>query len=407
MPKPRAAKLETPTARRRLTVRKKPYYTSIAPNIQLAYRRNAGAGSWSVRVTAHGADWLKRVALSDDLEPADGKTTLSYWQAIDAARVLARQQPGADSTRPITVAEALDQYEADLRARGGDVYNAAHVRVHLPPTLAAKPVQLITAVELRRWRDHLLAKGLRPSTVNRTRTGLKAALALAANLDERISNHRAWRVGLTALPDANVPRGDVVLTDAQTVKLIACAVAIDPRFGLYVSVLGLGVRGSQAGRLLVRDLGSDRLQMPTSLKGRGHKAVKRYPMPIPPTLARALADDARGRPNDAPLLVRADGQPWAYGRRGSKQRDLFRAAVTDAGLDPDRITPYSLRHSAIVRMLRRGLPIRLVASLVDSSASIIERNYSAFLAHHADDLARAALLDAPLPDNASAAGRRS
>src|SRR5438309_8083973 len=50
MPKPRAAKLETATARRRLAPRKKPYWTRLSPGIALGYRRNAGAGTWSVRV---------------------------------------------------------------------------------------------------------------------------------------------------------------------------------------------------------------------------------------------------------------------------------------------------------------------------------------------------------------------
>src|SRR5262249_59285770 len=52
MPKLRAAKLETPTARRRLEVRKKPYWTTISPGIHLGYRRNAGAAPWRGRVAA-------------------------------------------------------------------------------------------------------------------------------------------------------------------------------------------------------------------------------------------------------------------------------------------------------------------------------------------------------------------
>ena len=104
MPKPRAAKLETATARRRLEVRKKPVWTTISPGIGLGYRRNAGPGTWSVRSTnSDGADWIKRIGLADDLEPADGKHVLSYWQAIDLARALARRQPGADdANRPVT-----------------------------------------------------------------------------------------------------------------------------------------------------------------------------------------------------------------------------------------------------------------------------------------------------------------
>ena len=42
MPKPRAAKLETATARRKLPVRKKPFYVTVSPGIALGYRRNIG-----------------------------------------------------------------------------------------------------------------------------------------------------------------------------------------------------------------------------------------------------------------------------------------------------------------------------------------------------------------------------
>ena len=47
MPKPRIAKLETATARRKLPVRKKPFYITVSPGIALGYRRNIGGGSWS------------------------------------------------------------------------------------------------------------------------------------------------------------------------------------------------------------------------------------------------------------------------------------------------------------------------------------------------------------------------
>src|SRR5262245_58792563 len=119
MPKPRAAKVESATARRKLAVRKKPYWTRISPGIHLGYRRNAGAGTWSVRVADSGAEWIKKIALADDLEAASPPHVLSYWQAIDQARALARRQPGAadDESRPLTVSEALTLYEKDLLSR--------------------------------------------------------------------------------------------------------------------------------------------------------------------------------------------------------------------------------------------------------------------------------------------------
>ena len=71
MPKPRKSSLETPTARRKLAVRKNSYFVKISPGISLAYRRNQGAGVWSVRATdGHGGEWLKKIGIADDLEPA-------------------------------------------------------------------------------------------------------------------------------------------------------------------------------------------------------------------------------------------------------------------------------------------------------------------------------------------------
>jgi hypothetical protein len=69
MPKPRAAKLETATARRRLGPRKKPYWTRLSPGIALGYRRNAGAGTWSVRVADGGAEWIKRSPMISSRQP--------------------------------------------------------------------------------------------------------------------------------------------------------------------------------------------------------------------------------------------------------------------------------------------------------------------------------------------------
>src|SRR5262249_48004279 len=158
---------------------------------------------------------------------------LSYWQALDIARKLARRQPGdeADDARPITVAEALDQYEADLTARGGDVYNARRARVHVPAAMAGKPVALLSASELCRWRDGLAEKGLAPDTVNRVRTCLRAALSLAAKRDKRITNRHHWEDDLEALPNATRAR-NVILPDAVVGKIITTATRHDRALGL-------------------------------------------------------------------------------------------------------------------------------------------------------------------------------
>jgi integrase len=415
MPKPRAAKLETPTARHKLAVRKKPYWTTISPGIHLGYRRNQGGGTWSVRVSDSGAEWIKKMALADDLEGASPPHVLSYWQALDAARALARRQPGEaiDESRPLTVGEALDRYEADLRARGGSSYNAQHPRIHLPGVILNKPVALLGATELRKWRDSLLAKGLAPGTVNRTKTGLRAALELAAAHDPRIGNERAWKIGLAALPDSHRAR-NVILDDVGVRRIVAASYDRDHSLGVMVEVAAVtGARLSQLARLDVADLQADgppRLLMPLSAKGRArNKRHERRPVPISSSLALTLKQEAAGRPSEAPLLLRANGERWGHGRR-RHHRDDFRAVVEAAGLDPDKVTLSALRHSSIVRQLLANVPIRVVATLHDTSVKMIERTYSRHIASYSDDIARRALLQTEPPSAANVValpGRRS
>lgn len=394
MPKPRASKLETPSSRARLTPRKKPYYVKIAPGIHLGFRRNAGPGTWSVRFADGGTEWLKKIGLADDVEPAAPPAVLNYWQAIEAARNLARKQPGAvdDDSRPLTVAEALDRYQAHLAANGGDTGNVTRVRGHLPAALAGKPIVLLGAVELKRWRDALAGK-LTPASVNRTVSMLKAALSLAAAHDPRIGSTGAWKVGLASLSNAHRAR-NVILDDDTVIRIVGAAHGRDGAFGLLIEVLATtGARLSQVARLEVGDLQAERarLMMPLSAKGRDRaKRHERRAVPIPHGLVAKLEQVAAGRPANAPLLTRRNDR-WGP-KNNKKDRKAFREIVAGLGLAPDVVTPYALRHSNIVRMIRAGTPIRIIASLHDSSITMIERSYSKHISEHSDDIVRPALL---------------
>ena len=76
--RPRASRLETRTARLKLTVREKPYeFTPISPGIALGYRRNGAAGTGSrAPPTAKVANWTKRAAIADDFEKTYGEHVL-------------------------------------------------------------------------------------------------------------------------------------------------------------------------------------------------------------------------------------------------------------------------------------------------------------------------------------------
>jgi integrase len=388
----RSAKLENRSARLRLPIAKKPVFVKIGPSLGLGYRRNQSAGTWVARVAdGRGGNWTKAVGTADDFEDADGHAVLDFWQAQEKARAIGRADH-AGAAKPATVAEALANYEADLKTRGGDIGNVARVRVHLPAGLLNKTVALLGSGELRKWRDRL-GKSLAPATVNRTATGLKAALNLAAEHDERIANRRAWESGLSSIPDAEQSR-NVILTEPVVRLLIAEAYRHSTQFGRLVEVAAVtGARISQLARLEVQDLQADReaprLMMPTSRKGRGQKVVQRRPVPIPVGLGAKLTRLAVARPATAPLLTKPSGAPW----NKSDHSRLFGRAARAIGQDPERVTIYALRHTNIVRQILAGVPVRIVAAGHDTSVAMLERTYSRHIGDHSDALARATLLD--------------
>jgi integrase len=392
----RSSMLETPEVRRKLPVSKKPVFAAkIGRGLTLGYRRNKTAGTWVVRVAdGKGGNWTAAIGTADDLAKADGTDILDFWQAQDEARAKARLGPDGDGDdgRPATIAKALDRHEADLAIRGGDTGNVTRVRARLPDTLARKSIALVTARELRSWRDGLVDE-LAPATVNRTANALKAALNLAADHDERILSRRAWEIGLASIHDAEESR-NVILDEAAVRMIVANAAEQSAEFGLLVEAAAVtGARVGQLARLEVQDLqdgrGDPRLMMPSSRKGRGQKKISRRPVPIPAGLAAKLRITAKSRPPAVSLLTKPSGEPW----KKSDHSRLFARAVRWAGLDCDKVTIYALRHSSIVRQLLAGVPVRVVAVNHDTSVAMIERTYSRYIGDHADALARKALLD--------------
>ena len=341
-----------------------------------------GRGSRAGR-TATGGYWTKGIGLADDHEDANGSSVLTFWQAQDRARALVRGG-SEQGERPATVAEALEHYAADLKARGSGTANARRVKSLLPQSLGRKAVAALGARELRQWRDGLLAR-MKASSADRTARMMKAALNLAAKDDPRIVNANAWKTGLARLQEAEPPANKII--DDKTVRrIVAAARDLDPQFGLLVETLATtGARPSQALRLEaadVQDGDAPRLMMPSSRKGR-RRSVARQPVPIPQSLALALMRRSDGRDRGALVF---GGQ--SSDRAGRTFRQLAASLRLDAG-----VSLYSLRHSSIVRQLLAGVPTRVVAAHHDTSVPVLEHTYSRHISTISDSVVRRALID--------------
>ena len=400
----RDSSLQTREARSRLKPRGKPYWRGIEQGLHVGYRKpRKGPGRWLARRYKGNQDYeFIPLGTADDFADADGVVVLSFKQAQEHAQQLARGNAGnvGEDRRAVTVAVALDHYEADLRARGAEVANATRVRLHLGKTLAERPVALLTSKSLMSWRNGLLSSMTR-SSATRVCRAFKAALNLVADQSDGAQGRSAWELGLKSFDGATAERHrNVVIPDEHVLRIVAAAAQQSEEFGLFVETIATtGARPSQLSRARVRDLGRDHLEMPSSRKGRREKQLSHRRVPIALSLAKRLrqAAAAAGKGDDALLFTRPDGQRW---KRTDHSRPFARTVVR-AGLDPAVVTLYALRHSSITRQLVAGVPIRVVAALHDTSTLMVEKTYSVEIDKHVDSIVRPALLntEAPLPSN--------
>jgi integrase len=399
------------------------HWRGIDPDTHLGYRKGKRGGRWLARwYSGQGKYSQVTLATADD---KIGAGTLSFDAAVKIARetvTKARLEAAAAAAGPIiTVGLAIEEYikrrDARATARAGrptrsDASSRLRLHVTSNAKLAATELSQLKESELAAWRASLTGK---LATRKRLSSDFRAALNAAATASHRSLPAEIGSIiarGLrpseieNATPIEPVARDNQILTDHQVRAIVSAAAEVDSTQSwngdlarMVLLLASTGARFSQLIRMRVADVQTSRLLIPVSRKGRSREEIK-TPVPVSRDVIEALEPIIRGRASDAMLLER-----WFHVQngRGKWQRDergpwrasfeitkVFRVVALAAGLPG--VTAYSLRHSSIVRGLRAGLPIRLVASLHDTSTVMIERFYARFIADGLEDLAAAVVV---------------
>lgn len=393
-------------------------------HIHLGYRKGKRGGRWLVRWYRGDQKYRQEtIGVADDKLESDGINSLNYDQAEKAAKkhvAKDRQRINAESAGPVlTVKDAIEKYVAKRDAavairKGkaeGEVKSDAHRLVrHVLSNedLANTLLYRLTKEQLTKWRDGL---GGAVSTRQRTANDLRAALReLAPNADIRevIADGLDW--GNDESP-VQVARDNQILTDDQVRRLIQAAGENDDDGDLFRMVIVLcatGARFSQVARIRVGDVqaSESRIIVPPSWKGKPSKQKPPIRVPIGSDVLTALLPVTIGRKKSDPLLerwrheqagrdTRTGRTIWRRKERGAwtTASELTRpfAAIAEAAGMPGTI-PYALRHTSIMRGLKAGLPIRLVAANHDTSVEMIERHYGRFISDALDELAARAVV---------------
>ncbi|MBR0969707.1 tyrosine-type recombinase/integrase [Bradyrhizobium japonicum] len=433
------------TAKARSRLEPGVHWRRLDAEAHLGYRKGKQSGVWLVRWRNHheGASYKQTtIGAANDVNDKPAVGVLTFQQANKTAGdavARARVEAAAQAAGPApTVRSAVEAYIEERDARewrrtGRDVRSDAANRLRRyvlgqdkrgnqraieAAPLAAVHLHVLNEDHMLTWREGL-PKGLKVTTKQRLMNDLKAALNASW---PRLSADRK-KLNPTFLADVkagfkaeriddddetSVARDNQILTDQQVAEILQAALEVDRKQGfdgdLYQVVVCLaatGARYAQVRRMRVGDLQASerRLMVPGSYKGRGGNGGS-VPVPVGDDVIEALLPATVGRPSDATLFERwiheqgPNGIEWKRSERGPwKRAELTRpwSAIRERTATPDLI-PYALRHSSIVRGLRKGLPIQHVAKLHNTSVKMIERHYAKYIATALEDLARAAVV---------------
>ena len=422
--------VEVPMSTRNARAKLEPgiYWRSIDADTQLGYRKSLRTGKWSVRWRVGKGYKQGPLATADDAIDADGDTTLTFAQAESAARHHVRERRADEALKAagplLTVQMAIDEYVAEREARElpstgretgkkKDARSRLHRYVLADSKLAQLAVGKLTSERLGQWRSSLPSK-LAPASRVRLASDFKAALNRAARVhrkklpsDIEVSIRHGFATEQAETPQA---REAQILTDSDVRRIVAAAAKVDQdgEWGgdlerMVIVLAATGARFSQVKRLKVADAQPSkmRLMVPVSLKGRGTKRITKTSRPVGEDVMLALRPLMAGRKGTDLLLIRPRRKQltptvWTTVSReawssASELTRPWRAIVAEAEL-PSDIVPYALRHTSIVRGLNAGLNVRHVAALHDTSSTMIERHYSAYIVDAMDELAAKAII---------------
>lgn len=359
--------------RERLKVQREPYWQRLRVGCFLGYRpsKRGGKGTWIARAYDEDAGKYRVKSLGDfGTLPGNEMFAAAKKEAEKLADLV--EAGGQIRSKIETVADACKEY-AKSRPEAGQRFR----RYVYDDPIAKVKLDRLRRRHVREWRERLEAQPAlvsrrkegepchrkrAASTVNRDMAIFRAALATVLSPGAP-NSEAAWQEALRATPNVN-GRRTLYLDRGQRRQLLD---AIAPEAAAFVRALCLlPLRPGALAALTVGDFDPRTAELSIGKDKTGKPRRIRLPVEA----ATLLADQGKGKPPGAPLLMRANGKAWD---RNSWKLPIAAAAAA-AGLPRDT-TAYTLRHSTITDLVSAGLPLLTIAQISGTSADMIERHY--------------------------------
>jgi integrase len=396
-----ARELGSRSARQRLPIQARPYFTHLGSGLSLGYRRGQRGGTWIAR--AYDVERGYRfcpLGMANDVAESVG---LSFQAAQDAAQAFYRDLGKADasglSLARYTVAQAAEDWLANFKGSDRSKQtSAANVRNYILPILGAIELRKLTRQHVEKWlqgvakqKPHKVIareaaiKQLPPSrrsklvydptdaetirkrrdTANRIFNDLKAILNRAADNEVELSRN-VWE-SVDKFQNVSIAKNEYLTLEEVQRFFAVCPT--DFRNLVQAAV----VTGCRYGELCtVRVSAYDpNIHALTILQSKTGKLKQVFLTEEEAKFFDTLCADKQGSEY---MLLRADGKPWQKSHQQPRMRAMLKAAKIDRN-----VRFHDLRHTFATLMMMNGTSLQLVANqLGHSGTRIAEKHYAHF-----------------------------
>lgn len=262
-----------------------------------------------------------------------------------------------------------------------------HLNERLAPYFKAQRPEKLTDFTISHYVKHRRDQGAAMATINRE----------LSTLSHFLNRCIEWK-WMRADQKPKIPKGQevrkkiVVLTEADKRALMTAAMSDqDPLTWLFAAVaMGTGMRHSEILRIRWDDIDFTNRRIYVGKAKAGQRE-----QPIPTSLATLLQKEHA-------QLGEPDGWLFPTSRKDAKHEhrqqmsEQFRRAVARAKLDPAKVTPHVLRHTAITGLVKEGVDLPTVQRISGHKTLAMVLRYTHLSDDHIDH--SVAKLDAAFAD---------
>jgi integrase len=266
----------------------------------------------------------------------------------------------------MTFGDAADLYWKMLQESGGRrmTEKEQHLRLHLRPHLGRMPISQITTFTLENLRKKMRDAGLSEGTIN-------SVFATYRHIGNKLHEWKKTDTPLPMIKLRNIDnRRDYVLSPEEKARLLDVALNdSNDRIWLFIQIgLNTSLRHAEILSLKFEDFDFKRRRIGVRVKGGDWRE-----QPLTPSVAEIINNEQE---------MAAEGQTWLFPNPKAKSghyesmKAPFRRCAVRAGIDPRKVTPHVLRHTAITFLAETGADPRTVQAFSGHKSSSMVWRYT-------------------------------